>query len=377
MLIIIDESIIDAYTEDKLKFKYGLHNILDAHYSKKHFVYLTPKISNQIKKLNEEAWGEYLCKDTIAKLDSLSKQSVLNGQIKSSVGIHIEIYFNKISSPKTNVDPGIKNVAIWRYLITSDLEWLTNPTFIYGENIDDSTIFEYIAKSTAINKGLSSRNIKFRREMTGGCGNIKNIIVSRMNDAKDIKSACFFIADSDYKYPKNNIHSLRKESKANLQGYNNSAPMDLHILQSREIENLIPIELLLTSLEQKSKREKPIADALNAVHDFYNKYPDHYKYIDIKEGTCTKKINAEPACKNFFSSIDNATSQPCINKEHTKCFQVTPKVGDIVLSTLKEHIESHGERYLSKLKLHKNTEEWNQLSEIIFSISLCNEIQLT
>ncbi|MFQ2211330.1 hypothetical protein ACK31V_11535 [Aeromonas caviae] len=375
MLVKIDESIISAYGEDKRKFKCGLNYILDAHFNKKHFVYLSQKIAKQIIKLNKDSWNNYLSNEIVSKVEQLGNQCALQAAITTLVNIYIEIYHNKIAYPITNVDPGIESATVWKYPITSNLEWLINPTVIYGENINDSGIFESIAKSTALLKGLSNRNIKFRKEMTGGCGNIPEIVNTRSNDPQDLKSACFFIADSDCKYPKNSIHKIIKDSRDNLRNYNYNAPMRLDILQSREIENLIPIELLYLSLEAKAKQEKSIREALQAIDTFYRQHPEHYRYIDLKEGTCTHKVAADLACKKFFKPLEGVVKPPCNDQNHKDCFQITPRIGDIILPTLKEYLKLHGDRHLSQLILQKNTEEWTKLAEILLSFSICNDRQ--
>ncbi|ATP09912.1 hypothetical protein [Aeromonas salmonicida] len=376
MLIIVNESIINAYSVNSVKFRSSLNNILNSHFNKKHFVYITPKVARTIKSLNTGEWSNFLSEETIIKIDQIANHCMLHGSINSSVSFHIHIYYDRIISPITDVDVGVDNASIWSFSILSDLEWILNPAFIYGENIDDSTLFEYIAKSTAMKRGLKNKNIKFRREMTGGCGNIKNVIKTRNKDAPDVKSPCFFIADSDYKFPRDEIHSIRKGSKTGLVNYNHSAPMSLYITKAREVENLIPIELLISALDDKSKTEISIANALVAIDLFYKNYPEHYKYIDIKEGTCLHKVNDHVTCRKFFRQTEEHTTTPCSDATHQSCFQLTPKLGDIVLSTLNDYINRKGERYLSTFTMAKNTDEWLQLEQILFSISLCNDSQL-
>lgn len=375
MLIIVNESVINAYSVNQVKFRDNLNNILNSHFSKKHFVYITPRVAHAIKTLNINTWNRFLSDETIIKIDQIASYCVLHGGINSSVSFHIHIYYDRITSPITNIDVGLDNASIWNFSILSNLEWILNPAFIYGENIDDSTLFEYIAKSTAMKRGLRNKNIKFRREMTGGCGNIKNVIKTRNHDAPDVKSPCFFIADSDYKFPRNEIHSLRKASRAELINYNHSVPMSLYITGVREVENLIPIELLISALDDKSKTETSIADALVAIDLFYKNHPEHYKYIDIKEGTCLNKVNEHVTCRKFFRQTGTHTT-PCSDTAHQSCFQLTPKLGDIVLSTLNDYIKRKGERHLSTFTMAKNTDEWLRLEQILFSISLCNDSQL-
>ncbi len=179
MLIIVNESIINAYSVNSVKFRSSLNNILNSHFNKKHFVYITPKVARTIKSLNTGEWSNFLSEETIIKIDQIANHCMLHGSINSSVSFHIHIYYDRIISPITDVDVGVDNASIWSFSILSDLEWILNPAFIYGENIDDSTLFEYIAKSTAMKRGLKNKNIKFRREMTGGCGNIKNVIKTK------------------------------------------------------------------------------------------------------------------------------------------------------------------------------------------------------
>lgn len=375
MLVKIDETIISAYEHDKIKFKRGLNHVLNAHFNKKHFVFLSPRTAKKISELNSTSWGNYLGSDTILRIQQLGSQCSLQGGITASVGMHIEIYHNNISSPITNHDPVTENVTIWKFQITSNLEWLINPTVIYGENINDSSIFESIAKATALSKGFTVRNIKFKKEMTGGCGNIPEIVRTRSSESLDLKGACLFIADSDCKFPKKSLHKLLKDCRTDLLDYNNNAPMRLHILQSREIENLIPIELLQLSLEKKATQEETISKALQAIEQFYAQHPTHYKYIDMKEGTCTTKVCKEVACKTFFNQLLHNATSPCDEKEHVKCFQISPKLGDIILPTLKEFFISQGDFKLSKINCNRNTDEWIALADLVFSMSICNEIQ--
>jgi hypothetical protein len=265
-------------------------------------------------------------------------------------------------------------VTTWKYSINSNLEWLTNATVIYGENIDDSSIFEVIAKAKAISGGLNRNNIKFRKESTGGCGEIPKIVAARASDPQELKSVCFIVADSDNKHPKTETHRLLKECSKSLQDYNLNAPLRLHILTSREIENIIPIELLQLSLGESP--DISIKAALPLIDSFQNKYPEHYKYIDIKKGTCTAKVISERKCKVFFDDVKAHPPSPCSEQGHNDCLMITPKLCEKTLSHLMRYISNIGETRLSKLKLQKNVDEWLQLETLLYSMALCNDAQL-
>lgn len=373
MLVNIDDSILDAYDEDKYKFRCGLHHVVNAHFNKKHFVYFTPKLFRKLKESNHILWSGFLSAEIITKIEQISNQSILMSGVKQSVCMHINIYYNKISSPTTNVDPATGAVTIWKYSINSNLEWLTNATVIYGENIEDTSVFEVIAKAKAISGGLKRHNIKFRKESTGGCGEIPKVVATRTADPQDIKSVCFIVADSDNKHPKIEAHRLIKECSKSLQDYNLNAPLRLHIIKSREIENIIPIELLHLSLDGNA--DMSIKTALPLIVSFQNKHPEYYKYIDIKKGTCTVKVRSEKKCESFFNDVKDFTKHPCNEQGHDDCVIITPKLCEKTLSHLIRYISDIGENKLSKLKLQKNVDEWLQLETLLYSMAICNESQ--
>ncbi|MDM5083713.1 hypothetical protein OB925_02395 [Aeromonas rivipollensis] len=374
MLVNIDESILDAYDEDKNKFKSGLHHVVNAHFNKKHFVYITPKLFRNLKESNHILWNGFLNDELITKIEQISNQSILMSGVKQSVCMHINIYFNKISSPTTDVDPVTDAVTTWKYSINSNLEWLTNATVIYGENIEDTSVFEVIARAKAIRDGLKRNNVKFRKESTGGCGEVPKIVATRSSDPQELKSVCFIVADSDNKHPKEDTHRLLKECRRNLQDYNLNAPLRLHILTSREIENIIPIELLHLSLGNNA--DQSIKAALPIIDLFQKKHPEHYKYIDIKKGTCTVKVTSEKKCQVFFKDVKSKITPPCSEQGHNDCVVITPKLCEKTLSHLMQYMSNLGEAKLSKLKLQNNVDEWLQLEALLYSMALCNDAQL-
>lgn len=364
MLFLVDESFLDSFTINPDIFKKNLSSLIDAHFRFNHFVFISPSIANKITKSSQ--MNLFLGDDITQKITKIKEQCMFLSSIKRTVLFYVNIYYSNTKKEKVTYDQS-GSIISWNYLMTDDLDWVIYPSKVYGENILDACFFEKLAKLHASMKNLSGKNIKFHQEMTGGCGNVPKIIKNKTTTHDN--PVCAIIVDSDNKYQKNNIHPLVKTCKRDIEHVKN--PILLHILESREIENIIPLELITSAFDSLPKQDEKVKAAILTLQGIYHCHPDKYKFIDLKKGTCTTAtINENIDCHRYFQELKKEIK--CNEKSHTSCFEISPKIGDTVLETVDGFIQKIGPHKFKKLKLQTNISEWNHLGHILMSVSICN-----
>lgn len=364
MLFLVDESFLDSFKIYPDIFKKNLSSLIDAHFRLNHFVFISPRIANEI--IIDSQFHLFLGDDIIQKITKIKEQCILLNSIKKAVLFHVNIYYSETKKEKITYNQS-GGIISWNYLMTDDLDWVIYPSKIYGENILDACFFEKLAKLHASMKNFSGKNIKFHQEMTGGCGNVPKIIKNKTTTHDN--PVCAIIVDSDNKYQKSNVHPLIKTCRRDMEYVNN--PMLLHILDSREIENIIPLELITSAFDSLLPQDEKIKASISTLQEIYASHPDKYKFLDLKKGTCTTATKNENIdCHRYFQELEKEIK--CNEKSHSSCFEISPKIGDTVLEIVDKFIQKIGIHKFTKLKLQTNTSEWNHLGHILISVSICN-----
>lgn len=191
MLIILDESILPLLSNPSPTAIDNIDSILTCHFKRIHLVYCTPKIITKIlsfenldlNKRQRTSLEQLLshCRTSKAILDKVTHRIIISGH----------------STKKIQHD--LNMGTIWNYTINEDLSWLIQPTNIYGEHLNDVHFMESSAIYYAMKMKLNKNNVRIKKDMTGGCGNVLSIVSGKVKEKQP--SAFAIVIDSDKTFP--------------------------------------------------------------------------------------------------------------------------------------------------------------------------------
>lgn len=363
MLIILDESILPLLINPSSAAIDNIDSILTCHFKRLHFVYCTPKTIKKIlsfenldlNKRQRTSFEQLLSHCRVSKdiLDKVSHRIIISGH------------------PTEKTQHDITVGTVWNYSINEDLSWLIQPTNIYGEHLSDVHFMESSAIYYAMKIKLNQNNIRIKKDMTGGCGNVFSIVSGKAREKQP--SAFAIVIDSDKTFPEKKPTINYEEC---VQAASKIAPPHLiHLLDEREMENIIPLELLEAAFSESSDSPLPWKK-IDQLAGFNREHPEHYKYIDIKNGECETTINnSKHHCVRFFSHIKRG--ETCNSHKESACLCLTPGLGDKTLEKINNYISRVSSHKLSEMKFHKNKNGWDSIGKLILSLSLCNGNRLT
>ena len=162
--------------------------------------------------------------------------------------------------------------------------FLGNKSCIMGEDRSDGVFFEILAKKYLWAKCKLPESY-ITLEIRGGGGSQTGINHAEL--CKEQSNMCICVVDSDKVSPKSPIGSTAGKCVEELEHVNMSGGKylgKLVILQCREIENLIPLEVMV-SIHQ-NQQMKQLLKSISQDHDLL----ECYAFIDIKRGIFIKSI---------------------------------------------------------------------------------------
>jgi hypothetical protein len=176
------------------------------------------------------------------------------------------------------------------YLQKSDI---TNKSIILCEHISDANFFKYIAEYYIENEAIGNLSLNFESDHGGG-GDI-NVVFDKY--VKDRNRFCLAFCDNDIKYPNAEAgQTLRKLAEVD-KGDNYLCD---HIeIGAHEIENLVPFNYI----DEFNQRDIDVAGLYFIKNIFNSDRREDLKYIDLKKGICTSKINTDNDYKKFAISL--------------------------------------------------------------------------
>ncbi|WP_348946408.1 hypothetical protein ABHF33_07680 [Chitinibacter sp. FCG-7] len=264
--------------------------------------------------------------------------------------------------------------SVWELGIKAAIKWLSQPLKLYGEHLIDSNIFKRAAVHYAESKPFGQRMVNAITEMTGGCGNADIVLKERFNDAI---SPTLLIIDSDKLSP-DHVGSAAIQKCKNIIT-SNEGLVHFHCIEEREIENFIPLPLIKKTIESLEKTTNIDSMLVNyqRLESFFNLHPNHYKYIDLKDGTCTAWVKSKSECvKIFYNEIPQTEERCTCSKGCTGHYLVHPLCKNLLNHFFNYFNNSENNRAIKHLS-NKLPNQWNKFSQLIFSMAFCNKIRVT
>lgn len=284
---------ISIYTKSDLVRCLG--NILQAHIEAKHIVIAniqTLAAYHQVKEIQE------LSQTAKSALKSISAQSVQNGKrLRREISCYVQIV--EPSEPEITINTKnqqtIVDIPIWYF---EDSE-ASQKTVLLCENQNDAKLFILMVKAyLSTHKIFKKAPIKIQATPRGGGG---NTIKPELDAQCKSRTFCLCIADNDcsasgtafggtakrlglsQKKWQEWQNSFVQQSDGSIKIKKDSALAKTFALKEREVENLMPTNLIEKSLPKST--EKEVFDKIDVLKEWEKRCPkDWRKFIDLKNG---------------------------------------------------------------------------------------------
>ncbi|TCV07955.1 hypothetical protein [Vibrio crassostreae] len=340
----------DLSSDDKVS---ALDNLLRSHRERNHIVMIPrsslkiiseyPSFSLDAKKAIEELYDstrEYKALvdklSVITKVDFSSTQDVTN--TKNGTQDYITISY----------DFFLHSIRV-------------QPTTLISENDTDHEMYLQIADGyLKSNSHLASVGCTFQKNCGYG-SHISKVYC----DYKDEYKFAFCLVDNDRKYPEAPLGSTA--GKFNKCDFNVSGTVELTLLSVRELESLIPTEIL-ESLVCDGDYSSSFVDVLDKIRQLdIDSKGEFRKYFDHKDGIFLKdalKPRAKDFWKAFFKSENNISIKDCFKTDECidcgSCVKING-LGDKTLENSINLIKRVNKRNLIKNLPSTIKSEWHSI----------------
>lgn len=358
MLFVIDDSLASNLTDETTIEALGV--MATACREGKHALFAKRGVLKQFSECSD------LSRPTRSLYKKLaSKASLFPDWIK----IYAEVSSNITILSKESIRDNSKTVIkIPTSLINSSV---MQETILLCENINDGEFIGQIALKFYKYKQPVNINLIHCYSKQNGGGN-----TTHLPYAENIrqKKLCLCILDSDKSAPGYDIGETAKR----VQRVHDTPPQDYtsflshyHVLEVRELENLIPTPFYIDFSSNIPDHKKGVAFLQNTLAN-----PDVQRYSDLKKGLKLYKLleNSQSALFRFWEpilqtqEISLICSQPtsCSNLASCQC-SVVPGLGDKILERIQEFVAQKPERELfEKIQEAQLETDWLELGQLIF-----------
>lgn len=260
-------------------------------------------------------------------------------------------YFDKYITESPKVDFFVSNNSTSDFTVSEAIKYVNKPFQIILENRNndgffvDALIREFKNKSNKINKFRNEDWLRY--EMAGGSGLIHYLEAEKKqynNDLKFLK--CFVLIDSDLEYPQN-----PNPKRVSLIDYFKNNNIPFHILEKREIENYVPIDIIY-SIDNNDEFIKTLIGLDSNFIDF----------IDIQNGFQMNIKSLRKDKINVFNYFSNLSEKQFDNLR----YGLNDKFGNFKneYAKLFERVTQKG--FIERTKMQQNP---NELQFILQSIN--------
>jgi hypothetical protein len=237
---------------------------------------------------------------------------------------------------------------------------------ILGENDLDAELFIHFARLYQYNLQLSSFLLAGRPKSGGGSGTPKVLT----NYLRHEYSPCLCVTDSDKLHPRYQQSGTSRNCSRASQIRNRV--VEYISLEEREIENLIPLDLL--------KKLIPTEGFLREFNSYVLDGDDFWKYIDIKAGVSLKWVQKrDPVTQEYWKKAAVSLARRKKNckfckaadgkEEGNACYcSKIEGLGNEVLQKVVAYMEASHPKFASKL-LQADT-RWEKLGQIVFDFAI-------
>lgn len=372
------------YEHDELRLE-ALTNIVKSSGKRKNIVYAKKQIMLELRQspiydINVRKYSQ----EIIELRNEL-------GSIRKSVNFIVDVDFSNESLTVSN-----EIIDDRQYIISSSYLHFTSPLvqegpYLLTENIKDSKLYELIGMKYLQNK--FSRGIKISMQTCSGGG---NTTYDTFCDMRQENKFTLCILDNDKSHPEKPEGDTSRRFPTSIREH--ESQQAVHILNVREVESLIPINILeqiVTSANRGINRprqesgeplpqyhyESAAVTAIDKIKQLdidtqyeFRKYFDHKDGITLNTGLRLDK-NRSPFWKNIFLREPTYIMKPC--RTTNECVNTSTnqaceclKISGIGENILEQSIPFIGVASYSSIKnnLSRSIQtEWDILGQKVFS----------
>ena len=303
--------------------------------------------------------------------DHMYKDTTVHGALKSQLLRHIEAVAG-LSLPELKHFGDKKTIRLPLEFF-HDSETIQK-TVLLTENVNDQLLYGIMLSVFMCSKNISGSYCS-HEPIGGGGSTTQNPYKTYQNSMNRL---CLCILDSDRKFPKGPIGNTARSVKDI--DVDDKPHTELMILDSREIENLIPTKLLKEMPSQNHSFGESIV-RLELIEESNSGWLRNF--LDFKKGTKLGKIlllghntDEYKAWKDYFDTIDlNTINKNCINSKscmknesnnNCECFISLPFCEGI-LGMSCEHLDSMSPEKIMECLCKYTKPEWEKIGGLIFA----------
>ena len=358
MLFYISDELISLAEANDDKAIVAIDNLMSASFYGKNIIYSS---RNGFKRMNKIVSLSLQSKQVInKKLSTFSTDSQIFNLVTTYVNVtNAEDQIIKESNDKIVI-------KIPYVFIANDDAFCSKPILI-GENLNDTDFYKYISRYFAYKMDIKCALAPSCESINGG-GNTTHSSYKRYAQADN--RICLCITDSDKKHISHNVDETAKKVQ---EVHNNLQPklcMQYCIENVREVENLIPSNVLKIVCNDDVNRNKGFE--LSEIIKEYN--PDLYLYFDFKDGLkCEKYRKIE--CQHLKPEIERLITEDLMLKTDDELSEIkSNKSTGVIISGMGSDLLSLSNEKLKdfsdwgSISLLENQEkEWITIGKLIFN----------
>lgn len=356
MLFILDKS-LENIEADSEEHHQALMSLLSAYQNRHHLLFMEMK---HLKILHGKI-GDKIGINGKKILEALYNKVPSYKEFISTIGYHVVVYLDDAEEFQ-----GVRSLGkTWRVPLSYFKYGLLQSTLL-AENDRDTELYVIFSEFYKIRNKFNGFNVPVRRRSGGGSG----IPRSLQSYIEGEYSPCLCLTDSDKLHPGFGDSFTSKSCRDISDGSRNIVK---HIvLDERELENIIPVEIL----DKVSPDYNKLIDNLNDIKGYKL---EMWKYLDIKSGCSLSWIQRKDAgtvayWKTFVHHFERKRKLcvSCAGKveevgDNCTCSKIDG-LGERVLEKTVEYLKDSNQR--ATLKLLEDDTRWTMLGQAVFEFLL-------
>lgn len=349
MLFYITEKIVTEAEKNNRKVIEVLEFVAQAHFYGRHIVFAARE---SLRRLSQLAF--FNDKRTVEVFKSvLNKYSTLGG-IRKVISLRVELVLDE--QPQVSRDTEGRCVVIYCPITCKSLENLMMGTELLGENVEELSMYGLMGKYYLWKKNLQINT--YQKRLHGGGDTLRLVW---KNEAAQ-KNFCLAFLDSDKKWAGGGLGDTLKKVIDSQRTEKYCTADYIYSGEYREIENMIPLDILEAVSQKNVDWAKGFADVNRIV-----KSGKDVQYYDMKYGMTLKKYQRLQRKEQEKKYVDMQLS--CLYPEHANSSEwikdleedtvLLHGLGSDVLERSVKYLDCQFENWLEKALLDPLLEqEW-------------------
>lgn len=278
---------------------------------------------------------------------------------------------------------GAKTIA-QRVINDLNKSFSLNPCYLVCEDETDCEFYRYLVDEYMKIENIHA-NVYYIDDASHGCGTALGNIRTHFNN----NQTCICILDSDMTYPGKELKDVVKQ----CQNYSNDkCGLNCLVLNTHEVENLIPINFLEKAIKHsgsyikyKDKYDKQIRHFKYLLEDTYNE--SILPYFDCKDGIkrIEEKEGAQDAQHKDFAKLCWSKNNEISTGTDFDTYLSSLGPDDFVYERLSNSLLEDTLHYISETKTNRNLEdpvllrfqdiEWHRIGQALLNWGYASSIE--